>query len=123
MIASEMSDRGRAPVIVEDQADVAQRAHDAEFQVVRGNATQETVLQTAGIERASKLLIAIPEGFEGGVVAERARALNPTISIIARAHSDAEVDHLSRLGANHVVMGERETAAKMLLLARQTAGA
>lgn len=121
MIASEMSDRGRAMVIVEDQADVAQRAHDAEFQVVRGNATQAEVLRTAGIERASKLLIAIPEGFEGGVIAERARALNPTISIIARAHSDAEVEHLSRLGANHVVMGERETAAKMLLLARRAA--
>ena len=123
MIASEMSDRGRAMVIVEDQADVAQRAHEAEFQVVRGNATQAEVLRTAGIERASKLLIAIPEGFEGGVIAERARALNPTISIIARAHSDAEVEHLSRLGANHVVMGERETAAKMLLLARQAARA
>jgi CPA2 family monovalent cation:H+ antiporter-2 len=121
MIASEMSDRGRAMVIVEDQADVAQRAHDAEFQVVRGNATQAEVLRTAGIERASKLLIAIPEGFEGGVIAERARSLNPTISIIARAHSDAEVEHLSRLGANHVVMGERETAAKMLLLARRAA--
>ena len=119
MIASEMSDRGRAMVIIEDQADVARRAREAGFQVVLGNATQEAALRTAGIEHASKLLIAIPEGFEGGVVAERARALSPELSIIARAHSDAEVDHLSRLGADHVVMGERETAAKMILLARQ----
>lgn len=120
MIASEMSDRGRAMVIIEDQPDVARRAREAGFQVVLGNATQEAALRTAGIEHASKLLIAIPEGFEGGVVAERARALSPELSIIARAHSDAEVDHLSRLGADHVVMGERETAAKMILLARQT---
>jgi CPA2 family monovalent cation:H+ antiporter-2 len=120
MIASEMSDRGRAMVIIEDQPDVARRAREAGFQVVLGNATQEATLRTAGIEHASKLLIAIPEGYEGGVVAERARTLSPTLSIIARAHSDDEVDHLSRLGADQVVMGERETAAKMVLLARQT---
>lgn len=121
MIAAEMAERGRAIVIVEDQADVAQRAQDAGFQVVRGNATQEGTLRNAGIEHASKLLIAIPEGFEGGVVAERARALNPELPIIARAHSDAEVEFLSRLGATHVVMGERETAARMIQLSVQLA--
>ena len=40
----------------------------------------------------------------------RARAANPEIDIIARAHSDAEVEHLSGLGANTVIMGEREIA-------------
>ncbi|HVL29975.1 MAG TPA: YbaL family putative K(+) efflux transporter [Sphingomicrobium sp.] len=121
MIAAEMANRGRAIVIVEDQADVAQRAQEAGFQVVRGNATQEPTLRAAGIEQASKMLVAIPEGFEGGVVAERARALNPELPIIARAHSDAEVEFLSRLGADHVVMGERETAARMIQLSVQLA--
>jgi CPA2 family monovalent cation:H+ antiporter-2 len=40
----------------------------------------------------------------------RARAASPDIEIIARAHSDAEVDHLNSLGVNAVVMGEREIA-------------
>ena len=40
----------------------------------------------------------------------RARAANPASSIIARAHSDAEVEHLSGLGADIVIMGEREIA-------------
>ena len=34
----------------------------------------------------------------------------PGIDIIARAHSDAEVEHLTGLGANTVIMGEREIA-------------
>ncbi len=113
MIAAEMATRGRALVVIEDQADVVSRAIEAGFQVVRGNATQEATLRAAGIKHAAKLLIAIPEGFEGGVVAERARAMSPEIQIIARAHSDAEVEFLSRLGADQVVMGERETAARM----------
>ena len=43
----------------------------------------------------------------------RARA-NPDLPIIARAHSDAEVEHLQKLGANVVIMGEREIALAML---------
>ena len=85
--------------------------------MVRGNATDAPTLRAAGIERAAKLLIAIPEGFEGGAIAERARRLNPALKIIARAHSDAEVAHLERLGADEVVMAERETARRMFELA------
>ena len=50
-----------------------------------------------------------------GVVA-RAKTLNPAIRIIARAHSDAEVEHLRRYGADHVIMGEREIALGMIEL-------
>jgi predicted Kef-type K+ transport protein len=35
---------------------------------------------------------------------------NPKIDVIARAHSDAEVEHLKGLGADTVIMGEREIA-------------
>ena len=85
--------------------------------VVQGNAVDPQTLEEAGIHSAVKLLIAIPEGFEAGAIVERARALNPAIRVIARAHSDAEVQHLEKLNVAHVVMGEREIAARMLDLA------
>ncbi len=121
LIASELKSEGRAFVLIEDQADVASLARECGIEVVIGNATREQVLRHAGAQDASKLLIAIPEGFEGGVIAERARAINSELPIIARAHSDEEVDHLRRLGANHVVLGERETAAGMVRVAKQVA--
>ena len=40
----------------------------------------------------------------------RARPPTPAIKIVARAHSEAEVEHLSGLGADTVIMGEREIA-------------
>ncbi|HJT19730.1 MAG TPA: hypothetical protein VJ746_04635 [Nitrospira sp.] len=43
------------------------------------------------------------------------------MAIIARAHSDAEVDHLKRHGAQVVIMGEREIALKMIEYAIPTA--
>jgi CPA2 family monovalent cation:H+ antiporter-2 len=117
LVAEGLRQSGRAFVVVEDQADTARQAEAAGAKVITGNAADKAVLAQAGIERATKLLIAIPEGFEGGVIAERAQALNPDLTIIARAHSDAEVEHLARLGARHIVMGEREIAEKMLSLA------
>lgn len=117
LIAQRLGAATRPFVIVEDEPDIARKAEAAGLPVIRGNATNDDVLRAAGIDRASKLLIAIPEGFEGGAIAERARRLNPALTIIARAHSDAEVAHLERLGADRVVMGERETARQMFDLA------
>jgi CPA2 family monovalent cation:H+ antiporter-2 len=100
--------------VVEDEPDMARAAEADGLTVVRGNATAAETLTHAGISRARLLFLAIPEGFEAGVVAERARKLQPDIRIIARAHSDEEVEHLKRLGANQVIMGEREIARVML---------
>ncbi len=122
LIASGLMARGKTPIVIEDQSDVAREAEKDGLKVLIGNATDKQTLREAGIEAASKLLIAIPEGFEGGVIAQRAKAMRPDIPIIARAHSDAEVEHLEKLGAGHVVMGERETAAKMLELAASVLG-
>ncbi|MDQ8756829.1 YbaL family putative K(+) efflux transporter [Sphingosinicella sp. LHD-64] len=120
LIAAGLRDRGRSLTVIEDQGDIASEAADAGIEVVVGNATEPRVLREAGIACAAKLLIAIPEGFEGGAIAEKARALRPDIPIIARAHSEAEVEHLERLGAGQVVMAEREAAAKMLELVGTT---
>jgi CPA2 family monovalent cation:H+ antiporter-2 len=86
------------------------------MEVLRGNAVDQRILEAAGIKQAGHLLIAIPEAFEAGAIFEHARALNPDIRVIARAHSDAEVQHLERLGVPDVVMGEREIASRMLVL-------
>ena len=122
-IAKQLHEGRRALIVIEDQRDTARKAETEGMQVVLGNATQPRVLHEAGIEHASKLLIAIPEGFECGAIAERARELNPKLPIIARAHSDEEVEHLRSLGAQHVVMAERETAKRMFTLAAEVGAA
>jgi CPA2 family monovalent cation:H+ antiporter-2 len=42
------------------------------------------------------------------------RAAKPRLDIVARAHSDAEVEYLALLGADQVIMGEREIARAMV---------
>jgi CPA2 family monovalent cation:H+ antiporter-2 len=113
---------GRALVVIEDQPDVARAAEKQGLSVLTGNAAEPHVLKDAGIEAASKLIIAVREGFEGAAIAERARAMNPGLAIFARAHSDEEVEHLERHGVNKVVLGEREIARRLLELLVPTKG-
>ena len=63
---------------------------------------------------ARLLFVAIPDAFEAGQIVAQARAANPRLRIIARAHSDAEVEHLRHHGADTIIMGEREIALGML---------
>jgi len=116
LIATRLVERQVRFVVIESDGDRAEEAEEAGLSVVRGSALDDRHLQAAGICEARRMLIAVPEGFEGGAIHEHARHLNPDLQVIARAHSDAEVSHLERLGVPHVVMGERELAARMLSL-------
>jgi len=116
LIAADLKASGQGFVLIEDQADIAREAEAAGVELVRGNALDADTLAAANIGGASRLLIAIPEGFEAGAIAKKVRELNVDLKIIARAHSDAEVAHLRKIGVPEVVMGEREIASKMLAL-------
>ncbi|UZW57011.1 Kef family K(+) transporter [Sphingobium sp. JS3065] len=116
LIGQRLAERKAHFVVMETDPDRADEAEEAGLSVVRGSALEDRHLLAAGICEARRMLIAVPEGFEGGAIHEHARHLNPDLQVIARAHSDAEVAHLEGLGVPHVVMGERELAAKMLAL-------
>ncbi|MEJ7933796.1 YbaL family putative K(+) efflux transporter [Sphingobium sp. AN558] len=116
LIADRLAQRNLPFMVIEDDADKAEEARQAGIPLVRGNALEDRHLRAAGICEARHLLIAVPEGFEGGAIHEHAQRLNPNLQVVARAHSDAEVDYLEGLGVPHVVVGERELAGRMLTL-------
>jgi len=124
LVAQGAKAAGRALVVIEVETDLAEAALETGLPTIVGNAAETRVLRDAGIEDAQRLVIAIPEGFEAGAIADLARMMNPGITIFARAHSDDEAQHLERLGVHHVVTGEREIAYRLLeLLSRPRSSA
>jgi CPA2 family monovalent cation:H+ antiporter-2 len=103
-------------VVIETQDDPADAARKQGLPLVFGNAATQDLLRAAGIKRAARLLVAIPNALEAGRVIELARADNAGIRIIARAHSEAEEKHLRKSGADQIVIGEREIARCMAAL-------
>ena len=48
------------------------------------------------------------------------RAINPALTVLARAHSDAEVKHLLDHGADGAVLAERELAYSLAEMVMST---
>jgi CPA2 family monovalent cation:H+ antiporter-2 len=97
-------------LVIEERQSIIEELRSRGIEVIPGNAAQAEMLAAANVSAARILISAIPNPFESGNLIERARAANPDLDIIARAHSDAEVDYLRKLGANRIIMGEREIA-------------
>jgi CPA2 family monovalent cation:H+ antiporter-2 len=97
-------------LVIEERQDIVDGLRARGIEVISGNAAQPDLLKAANLAGAKWFISAIPNPFETGNLIERARAANPSLEIIARAHSDEEVEHLTRFGANLVIMGEREIA-------------
>ncbi len=110
LVGAGLQQRALPYCVIEDSARPQSRLHADGVEAVHGNAAQPDILTAANVAAARRLIVAIPNAFEAGQIVETARAANPGISIIARAHSDAEVEHLTSLGAGTVIMGEREIA-------------
>ncbi|MGO4704153.1 YbaL family putative K(+) efflux transporter [Microvirga sp. 2MCAF38] len=101
-------------LVVENNEDKAAQLQQQGIEAIIGNAASPSVAAAANVAAARCLLVAIPDAFESGQVVEQARAINPTLPIIARAHSDAESAHLLKYGASSIVLGEREVAKALI---------
>jgi CPA2 family monovalent cation:H+ antiporter-2 len=118
LIGAALAREGGRLIVIETGEDSLERARRDGADTFIGNAADPEVLAAADLAAARRLFVTIPEPFEAGQVVEQARALNPVLDILARAHSDAAVEHLAGLGASLVVSGEREIAERMIERAR-----
>jgi voltage-gated potassium channel len=65
-----------------------------------GDASEETTLREAGIERAEAIVVAAHDDATNLVVVLTARALNPSLRIVARVNDPAWYDRICRAGAH-----------------------
>lgn len=114
IIGQNLKAAGISILVIEDSEKRIDELRGLGIDVIYGNATIQAVLLMANIVEARSLVISIPNAFEAAYITQEARAVNPSILIIALADSEAEVDHLTHYGADTVVMGSREIAFGML---------
>ena len=105
---------GEPFLVIEDSDTRIAEARDRDIEVLVGNAAKPDVLALANVTGARRLVIAMRNSFEAGQAVEQCRRLNPALDIVVRAHSGEEREYLMRMGANTVLMGEREIGLGML---------
>ncbi len=90
-------------VIVEPKQDKIDRYVTENWLTIRGDATQERVLDEARIREARGLVAATTTDATNLYVVLTARTLNPNIKIIARASEEEAEKHLRTAGADTVI--------------------
>ena len=109
-LARLLQERGVPLVLIEADRDRVTEARKQGFTTIFGNAAAEAVLKEARPDTAQLVILAVPQALEAGEVVARMKATNPAITVLARAHSEAEVKHLLEHGADAAVLAERELA-------------
>ena len=119
-LAQLLRSRGVPVLVIDDNGDHVAKAHAAGIPGIRGSAAADRVLAEARPEQAKIAILAIPQPLEAGEALAKLRALNPSLTLLARAHSDAEVKHLLEHGADGAVLTERELAYSLAEMVMST---
>lgn len=106
--------RVNAPyTIIELNPELVQDARRANEPIYFGDATNEAVLEHAGIDTARTAAIVISDAIATRRIVATIRQLNPRIHIIARTRFVSEMEELYRLGADQVIPEEYETSVEI----------
>ena len=102
-ILTEFTRAGVPFVVVEKSPEEAEMPRDQEILFIEGDATDEEILEMAGISRARGLVAALRGDPENVFVTLTARQLNPELQIVARAGEKGTESKLLRAGADRVI--------------------
>lgn len=110
--------RGYTVLVVENSETAVQRLRNRHAPLVQipfvyGDADNELVLDKTRLETAKALAITLPDPATTRLVLQRALARAPHLDIIARSHTNEEIDVLTQLGAREVVQPEFEAALEL----------
>ena len=112
-IASALSERGIPYIVAEQNRELVEALRKKGVAAVSGNAADPAVLIQAHIAEAAMLVIATPDTLAVRQMAEMARALNSSIEVVVRTHSEDESRLLRKDALGTVFFGEEELAKGM----------
>lgn len=95
-------------LVIETDSERIIRLNQRNIPTLYGDASNSEVIDHAHLDRASVLVVTIPNQTSAEMVVTAARDLNPNLPIIARATAEDGIDRLAQLGAQDVIHPERE---------------
>lgn len=100
-------------VVIDNNPERIARAEAHNYLVRVGNATDETILHTAGIDRAKVLATVLPDDAANVFITLTARELNPKLMILSRGELPSTEKKLRLAGADQVVLPATISALRM----------
>lgn len=105
--AKKLLAHGKPFVIIEKDKELLDKFQDESLLFVLGNANEDEVLLKAGLDRASTLILAMPNDADNLFVVLSARQMNKKMKIISRASQETSYSKLKLAGANNVILPDK----------------
>lgn len=112
-LAKELKDAGEPFVAIDTLGGASPLADDDGYLLIHGDASEEEVLEQAGIRRARVLTTVLSDDATNVFVTLTARQMNPDLTIISRGEHRRTASKLRSCGADTVVMTTTIGAAKI----------
>lgn len=104
---------GVEPVVIEMNVDTVSELRDGGKRALFGDATRREILQQAGVDKATHVIVTTPDPAVRLAIIGATRELNPDVVILTRARFLAEHETLRTAGANVVCCDEAGAAASL----------
>ncbi|MEM8733029.1 MAG: potassium channel protein, partial [Planctomycetota bacterium] len=103
-VAEALATRGRSLIVIDQNEDSVEAARGFGCLAIQGNATEEAVLRSAGVERAGIVTTVLSDDVANLFITITAHDLNPDLEILARAERTSTIKKLRQVGASQVVL-------------------
>ncbi|MDR5590923.1 potassium channel protein [Christiangramia sp. SM2212] len=117
MAVQKLVDYRKNFVIIDENEEVFQGIeNDDNLNYIVGNATEDEILESAGVDKASTLICALPRDADNLFIVLSARQLKKDLKIISRATEENSYKKLKLAGADNVIMPDRIGGSHMASL-------
>jgi len=104
LLGKDLDQENQKFVVIDRDAERVAEATEMGWLAVNGDATEEEVLENAGVQIARTLVTALPSDAANVFITLTSRNMNPDLQIISRGESLSTLKKLQQAGATRVVM-------------------
>ena len=105
--AFKLKNHKKSCVVIEKSPELLKEIEEDCFLCVEGDATDDTSLLHAGIEKAKSLITALPSDADNLYVVLSSRQLNANTTIVSRANNESSQHKLKIAGADNIIMPDK----------------
>jgi voltage-gated potassium channel len=116
-VVRDLGTAGRPHVVIDENHEHVDAADALGVRYIEGSASDDEVLQQAGIERAAAIIACVDSDADNIFITLTARELRPDILIVARASAEDSEKKLLRAGADRVISPYKTSGAAMARVA------
>ena len=105
--AFKLKNHKKSCVVIEKSPELLKEIEEDGFLCVEGDATDDSSLLHAGIEKAKSLITALPSDADNLYVVLSSRQLNANTTIVSRANNESSQHKLKIAGADNIIMPDK----------------